>query len=334
MNVLLTKKFMSSDIEYLKAGLSEGITLLEPDEYSEAAVLAKIPDAQALLGGMLTEGVVEASQHIKLFQIPWTGVDNIDFKLLEKNAIDCVCNSHSNGAVVAEHALALYFSVAKKIHYHDAQMRNGNWNRVSPEGNEVNPFSRSLKFQKVVLVGYGAVNQAVHNLLQGFQPQVTVVNRSGNLKNDSKATEVHSFDQIVPALEQADVVFVAVPLTSNTKGLVNTECFNALNQQAILVNVARGTVLDEEALYNALSGNHIYGAGIDTWYNYPKPGESLNTQPSKDFPFHKLNNLVMSPHRAGYVDSGFPHLDDAIKNLNNLYDKKPLINRLSVEHRY
>lgn len=334
MNVLMTKKFMPSDIEYLKDGLSEGISLLEPDEYSEAAVVAKIPESQVLLGGMLTEPVVEASGDIKLFQIPWTGVDNIDFTLLAKHAIDCVCNSHSNGSVVAEHALALYFSVAKKIHYHDAQLRNGNWNRVSPDGNEVSPFSRSLQFQKVVFVGYGAVNQSVHKLLSGFEPQVTIVNRSGELKHDTNATEVHSFDRIVHALEDANVVFVAVPLTSETKGLVNTEFFNALNQQTILINVARGTVIEEEALYNALSGEHIYGAGIDTWYNYPKPGESLNTQPSNEFSFNKLNNLVMSPHRAGYVDSGFPHLDDAIKNINNLYKNKPLINQISVEHRY
>lgn len=334
MNVLLTKKFMPSDIEYLKNGLLRGISLLEPVDYTEASIIDKITDVQALLGGMLTEGVVGASKHIQLFQIPWTGVDNIDFDLLQKYDIDCVCNSHSNGVVVAEHALALYFSVAKKVPYHDALLRNGNWNRVSPDGNDVSPFSQSLSSKKIVLVGYGAVNRAVHQLLRGFDPHVSVVNRSGLLEPEFKPLDVHTFKQIVPALDGADIVFVAVPLTSDTKGFFNRECFNVLSPETIVINVARGTVVDEEALYNALVGNEIYGAGIDTWYNYPKPGESKNTKPSANFAFHKLNNLVMSPHRAGYVDSGFPHLDDAITNLNNLYENQPLINRLSVEHRY
>lgn len=334
MKVLLTKKFMPSDIEYLRAGLSDGIDLIEPAEYNEFGVMEKIGQAQALLGGMLTEQVVSAAKHIKLFQIPWTGVDNIDFSLLQKHNIDCVCNSHSNGTVVAEHALALYFSVAKKISYHDAQLRTGNWNRVSPEGNEVSPFSGSLSSQKIVLVGYGAVNRGVHRLLAGFAPEVTIVNRSGQLASEIEAVDVYSYDNISIALKGADAVFIAVPLTDETKGFFNESCFTALNKQTVVINVARGTVIDEQSLYIALAEQRIYGAGIDTWYNYPKPGESKTTQPSEKFPFHELNNLVMSPHRAGYVDSGYPHLDDAIENLNNLYNDEPLINRLSVKNRY
>ena len=334
MNVLLTKKFMPSDIEYLNAGLVEGITLLEPADYNEAGILEKISSAQVLLGGMLSEPVIKAAEHIKLFQIPWTGVDNIDFDLLQKYRIDCVCNSHSNGTIVAEHALALYFSVAKKIAYHDAQLRNGNWNRVSPDGNEVSPFSTTLSSKKTVLIGYGAVNRSIHKLLAGFEPQVSVVNRSGQLTGASASVDVYGYKNILTALDGADVVFVAVPLTKETNSLFNTRCFRSLNKNTILVNVARGSVIDEDALYTALSSQLIYGAGIDTWYNYPKPGESTSTFPSSDSPFHELTNIVMSPHRAGYVDTGFPHLDDAIKNLNNIYKGEALVNHLSVEHRY
>ena len=318
----------------MKAGLSDGITLIEPEEYTEACVVGKIASARALLGGMLTENVVEKSKHIELFQIPWTGVDNIDFSLLARYNVDCVCNSHSNSAVVAEHAIALYFAVAKKITYHDSQMRSGNWNRVSPDGNEVSPFSQSLSSQKVVLIGYGAVNKGVHRFLAGFDPEISVVNRSGQLTERSDTVSVYSYGQLLQALGGANVVFIAVPLTKDTKSMFNKSCFEALTKQTIVINVARGTVIEEEALYNALYTKSIYGAGIDTWYNYPKPGESTSTFPSQQHPFEDLKNLVLSPHRAGYVDSGFPHLDDAIVNLNNLYQSKPLINRLSVEHRY
>lgn len=334
MKVLLTKKFMPSDIEYLKAGLVAGIELITPTEYNEASVIERIVDARVMLGGMLTEPVIKGAKHIELFQIPWTGVDNVDFSILRKHDVDCVCNSHSNSVVVAEHALALYFSVAKKVSFHDAQLRKGNWNRVSPGGNEVSPFSKPLTSQRIVLIGYGAVNKSVHRMLAGFSPEIIVVNRSGKLDSEDSVDRTYSFEKIHTALKNADAVFVAVPLTDDTKGMFDKPCFDALNEGTILVNIARGTIVDEKALYQALQGQRIYGAGIDTWYRYPKPDESTCTQPSENFPFNELNNLVMSPHRAGYVDAGFPHLDDAIQNINNLYNDKPLINRLSVEHHY
>jgi len=292
VNVLLSKKFMQSDIEYIKAALSAGVTLVEPEEYTEEGVLRKINEADALLGGMFSESLLKASKHIKLFQIPWTGVDNIDFSLLRKYEIDNVCNSHSNAFVVAEHAIALYFSAAKKIPYHDRRLRHGDWNRISPDGNE-----------------------------------------GGQLREDDIDCEVYCYNQLEEALENAGAVFVAIPLTSESTGLFDQACFGAMSQQSILINVARGAVIDEESLYRSLHNRSIYGAGIDTWYNYPKPPNS-QTFPSENYPFHDLDNLVLSPHRAGYVDSGFPHLDDAIQNINNLQAGAPLINRISAEYRY
>lgn len=330
MRVLLTKKFQDSDIEYIKSRLNSGLELIEPQEFTEDAVVASIAESEVLLGGMLTEKVVELSAHIKLFQIPWTGVDAVDFQLLKKYKIDCVCNSHSNASVVAEHAVALYGAVAKKIPYHDHQMREGNWNRISPNGNEIDPFSRSMSNQKIVFVGYGSVNRAVHKILKGFTPAVTIVNRTGRVESDLK---VVSCESICDVLEDTDVIFVAIPLTKETTGMINASCFGSMNKESILINVARGSVICEKSLYGALNEKRIYGAGIDTWYNYPRQGEA-QAFPSANFPFQTLQNLVMSPHRAGYINSGFPHLDDAILNLNNLFVGKPLINRVSAEYSY
>ena len=334
MKVLLTKKFQSSDVDYIKSRLHDGIELIEPKEFTEDSVVASIPGVDVLLGGMLTEKVVEASTHIKLFQIPWTGVDTVNFELLRKHNVDCVCNSHSNASVVAEHAMALYGAVAKKLAYHDSQMREGNWNRISPKGNEVDPFSRSMSNQNVVFVGYGAVNRAVHKILKGFDPKVSVVNRSGQVIDPVDGdVEVVSCEKITSVLVKADVIFVAIPLTEETTGLINENCFSAMSQDTILINVARGSVICEKSLYSSLNEKRIFGAGIDTWYNYPKPGEA-QTFPSTDYAFQQLHNLVMSPHRAGYINSGFPHLDDAILNLNNLKSGKPLVNVVSAEARY
>lgn len=333
MKVLLTKKFMQSDIDYISKGLIAGVELVEPDEFSESGVLAKIDVVDALLGGLVTEKILKQSPHIKLIQIPWTGVDNLSFELLAKYPSTVLCNSHSNSFVVAEHAVALYLSVAKKVAYHDQQMRTGNWNRVSSDGNPVSPFSSAVVNRKVVFVGYGSVNQTICKLLSGFNPNVTVVNRSGLLNEAGIEAKVFGFQKIQEAVEGAEAVFIAAPLTTETRGIIDESCFTAMNERTILINVARGALVNERSLYEALRSNRIFGAGIDTWYNYPKSQEQT-TYPSVEYPFQELDNLVMSPHRAGYTDEGFPHLDDAIVNLNNLKTGKPLMNKVSVSRRY
>lgn len=339
MKVLLTKKFMPADIDYLVQRLDTGIELIEPSTYVESAVLEKIDGADVLLGGMLTPAILTAAKHIKLIQIPWTGVDNIDFDLLRGHQV-AICNSHSNSMVVAEHALALLLSVAKKLPYHDAGMRLGKWNRVSPEGNPVTPFSAGVLNKKLVLVGYGAVNKWVHQLMSGFTPDVHIVTRSGTITglpqaiaHNEKQPTLYPVAELDTALVDADFVVVAVPLTDKTRKLIGEDSFKAMGSTCIVVNVARGAIIDESALYQALSTQRIFGAGIDTWYNYPKPGE-VASYPSSDVEFHTLNNLVMSPHRAGYVDSGFPHLDDAIVNINRAFAGQELLNRLAFNEGY
>jgi len=102
---------------------------------------------------------------------------------------------------------------------------------------------------------------------------------------------------------------------------------------ALLINVARGEIVSESALFHSLANNIIGGAAIDTWYQHPNPALKEN-YPSGKYEFHKLQNIVMSPHRAGYVDSGFPHLDDAIENLNRAVQGLPLLNIVSTSSAY
>ena len=128
-------------------------------------------------------------------------------------------------------------------------------------------------------------------------------------------------------------MFISVALTEQTTEMVNASYFNAMKNDAILINISRGEVLDQTALFNALINKDIAFAGIDTWYQYPNK-ETPVTFPSKENQFETLDNIIMSPHRAGMVDGSFPHLDDAIENINRLYANKPLINKVSLTNNY
>ena len=337
MRVLLSKALMAPDRAYIAERLAAGIDIVEPASYDVEGVLAALEGegADVVLGGLLAEPVLEraAASGVRFFQIPWTGVDNVDFEALARHGVT-VCNSHSNGAIVAEHAVALMLAAAKKLPYHDRLMREGRWNRVRPEGNEVSPFSRTVAGTRAVIVGYGAIGQGIARRLAGFECTVEAVTSRGTLAEGApEVARVHAVASLETALAGADWVFVAVPLTEATRDLFGAAAFAAMGGQATLVNVSRGGIVEETALHEALAGNVILGAAIDTWYSYPTRDEPERA-PSQKHDFAALPNVVMSPHRAGYADGGFPHLDDAIENLNRARAGEPPINVVAGERGY
>jgi phosphoglycerate dehydrogenase-like enzyme len=110
---------------------------------------------------------------------------------------------------------------------------------------------------------------------------------------------VHPAGDLPTLLPRARVVLVCLPLTGETRGLLGEREFALLPSSAVLVNVARGPIVDEEALFSALRDGRLHSAGIDTWYRYPgREGNPMDTAPSR-LPFGELENVVMSPHRGG-----------------------------------
>lgn len=334
MNVLFTKKMMSQDIEYIQSKIRTDIQLVFPASYDENTLINYVSDAEVLFGGFFSEGLLSHAKKLKFAQIPWTGVDNLDFDLLRRHNL-VVCNSHSNSEVVAEHAVAMMMDAAKKLSYHDKEMRQGNWNRLLPNTqNKVSPFSKKITGSKIGIIGFGAIGQHIMNMLQGFNCNFYVFTKSGvvaeEYKNKVKVWQINDF---LKKAKELDFVFVAIPLTKETHGMIDNHFFNAMSEQSILINISRGQVLNPEHLFHALINKQIGVAAIDAWYNYPSPSNPT-VYPSLEFTFHELDNIILSPHRAGYSDSGFPHLDDAIENLNRSAMGVPLKNIISLNNTY
>ncbi len=308
--------------------------MISPPNYTEKSIVDKAHDIDVMFGGFISEKLLHAAINLKFIQIPWAGIDNLDFRLLKKYNIT-LCNSHSNAFVVAEHAVALMFDAAKKISYHDRLLRKGEWNRLKPDHkNEISPFSNIITKSNVGIIGFGAVGGKIYHLLSGFSCSFYIFTKDITLSNNCfENLNFFSTTELSEHLPELDFIFIAVPLTPETKGLVNRAFFEAMKQSAILINISRGDVIIEKDLFNALKQNEIGFAAIDTWYNYPT-NESPITFPSKKFEFHSLNNLVLSPHRAGYVEGILPHLDDAIENLNRFAKGESLMNIVSLDNNY
>jgi|SRR5690625_769541 len=332
MKVLLTKSFFKADLDYINSRLSSKCELIIPEKFDESTMLKYAPKADAILGAYFTESILSAAKNLKLIQIPWTGVNTLDFDLLDRFPV-VVCNSHSNSYVVAEHAISLLLDAAKKITYHDALLRKGNWNRPGLNDNEINPFSKTIVRSKIGIVGFGAIGKNIYEMMGGFKCTFKVFNRTVKPSIEANNITYYAISEVYDELADLDFVIISLPLTDDTKALVNKKFIENMNKNSVLINISRGEVLDEEDLYAALKDKTIASAAIDTWFNYPNKSNPI-TFPSLNYPYHTLNNLVLSPHRAGFIDSGYPHLDDAIENLNRLANKEKLLNIVSSKKGY
>jgi phosphoglycerate dehydrogenase-like enzyme len=312
----------------LRAGLRPDVELVTPPAFTPEALLEAVRDVDALLGDQITQPLLEAGTRLRLIQVPWTGVDRLDFALLRQFTVP-VCNSHSNAVPVAEMAVSLMLAIAKKIPLHDARLREGNWMRPKRGEPDSHLPPTLVSGRTAGFLGFGAIARQIAQLLAGFQMRFIATDARADATPPAPLDAVYPPEQLLEVAAQSDLLFVTLPLTPATRGLVNAEVFAAMSPSAYLINTSRGEVVDEEALYTALSTRRIAGAAIDTWYQYPK-ADQPQVLPSARFPFHALDNLVLSPHRAGFAEGTLPHLGDVVANLNRLAAGEPLINQVDV----
>jgi len=330
IRVLLARRFLEQDVAYLRSRLVPDVVLVSPAGFTpEALADAAGDDIDAILGDQVTSEMLERAERLRLVQVPWTGVDRLDLALLRQRGI-AVCNSHSNAGAVAEMAIALLLAVAKKIPQHDARLREGRWMRPGRSPDEGFWPPTLLTGKTTGFLGFGAIARAVAQKLAGFDMRF-VATDARHREGEPPAPLVSLYPPAgrheVASL--SDVLFVTVPLVDATRGLVDSSVLARMKPTAYLVNTSRGEVVDEDALFDALRTRRIAGAAVDAWYQYPTL-EHPQVLPSSRHPFHTLDNLVLSPHRAGFAEGDLPHLADVAANLNRLASGQPLANEIDL----
>lgn len=258
----------------------------------------EIPDPaeyHILVAGSPTEEQLNASPNLHTVIVPWTGVSDATRKLIAERPQLSLHNMHHNTPTTAESALTLLFAAAKQVIPIERKFRAHDWRpRYGP-----NP-ALLLSGKTILMLGFGSIGQYIARVCQAMGMSILAVRRNPGIPfpEDIRA-EVHSPDDLPKLLPRANVLMVTLPLTDETRGMIGKEEFGLLPPDAIVVNVGRGPVIDQEALYNALKNGSLHSAGIDVWYNYPPDEASHKNTPPADFPFHELDNIVMSPHRGG-----------------------------------
>lgn len=222
---------------------------------------------------------------LKAVFVPYTGLNRFPVKELKSKGIDII-NTHAKAHLVAERALALTLTLLGKVMvYHNALKNEGRWLTRENWGNE---FWYSLRNKRCAIIGMGAIGKELVNLLRPFNCKI--INLSRDIKKELGDEFYETFEELVA---HSDIIFFSCALTSETKYLVNMNNYTQFKNKFI-VNISRGDVIEEEALYQMLKENIILGAAVDVWYQYPR---NIATYPSK-YDIHLLDNIVMSPHAS------------------------------------
>jgi D-3-phosphoglycerate dehydrogenase len=241
-------------------------------------LIARIRDAEIVINirstSKFSAAVLEDCPQLRLISIWGTGTDNVDLDAAKTRGIRVTNTPGVSAIAVAEHTLALILAVAKQIVTVDRQVREGTWPRA---------MVPQLRGKVLGLIGMGAIGREVATLGRAIGMRVV----AWTFHPGGDAVEWVGFDDV---FRQSDVVSVHVRQSPETSAFIRREHFEMMKPGAILINTARGAVVNEPDLIGALQTNRIAGAGLDVFEHEPLPPDS---------PLHSLPNVVLTPHAAG-----------------------------------
>jgi phosphoglycerate dehydrogenase-like enzyme len=318
LNVLVTDRILSRFETELTRGDTTARWTMAAD-WTPEQVLAELPRTDVLVCSAMTPAMAAAGQRLRLVQVTGAGLDKIPLADLAPGV--AVANTFHHGRPIAEHVIMVSLMLNRHVLAADAQMRAGRWLTVATDP-EV-PFHGVLAGRTVGLLGLGGIGQEVARLAGALGMTVQAIRRdpAGSVPDDLDLAWVGGLADLPRLMRTSDIVAVTIPLSEATRGVVDAQALAQLRPTAILVNVARGAVVDEDALYEALASGGIAGAGIDVWWGAPD-GQSA---PPATERFASLANVVLTPHHSGHARTTFElRAGDIAGNVRSLGAGLPL----------
>ncbi len=256
----------------------------------------------------------------RLFHAPAAGTDAVNSALLPAPCTLANCFGHENA--IAEYVIAALLMRHVPLARADQDLRQQRWTYWA---GRPTALRTELGAQTLGLVGFGHIAQTVAQRAKAMGMRVHVANRSP--VTHAVVDQSWTLDGLHDFMGSCDAVVVSLPLTENTQGLIDAAAIGAMRSDAVLMNVGRGAVIDEKALYEALKARQIGGAVIDTWYQYPTPTQA-ECAPSQ-FDFASLDNVLMTPHMSGWTSGTVRRRQETLaENIGRLSRGEALINVL------
>lgn len=284
------------------------------DEDALVRALARVDVAAMLLRGSppLTERVFAAARGLKIVAKHGAGVDSVDMASATRHGIAVMVAGGANADAVAEHALTLMLCLAREVPRFDRETRGGAWR-------DLKHFTREFHTLVVGIVGYGQIGERTARLARACGAQVLVHTRSRPALPEGMVLEP-DLDRL---LERVDILSLHCPLTAKTRGMIGAAQFARMKPGALVVNTARGPVIDEAALVAALQSGKLGGAGLDTFA--AEPPDAAN-------PLFALPNVLVTPHIAAATTDAMVRMGTIAANniisylRGEVYEKRNFLN--------
>jgi phosphoglycerate dehydrogenase-like enzyme len=281
--------------------------------------LDELRDADVYVGSRFTAEMADAAEKLRLIHVAGAGTDKVEFEALAPDV--GVANTFHHERSIAEYVVAAAVMLRRDFLAQDRQLRRNVW--ATSVYDAAIPQAGTLGDAHVGFVGFGHIGQRAWNLLCAFGCTAAAVTGSGQVGEFGLAWAGDT-GQLNRLLTECDIAVVSAPLNAQTEGMVGAEQLRALGPDGVLINVGRGRLVQEQALYDALADGVIRAAAIDVWYRYPS-GDGVSS-PS-DLPFAGLPNVLMTPHSSGVTRDTFTgRVDDIAANIGRLHRGEPLRN--------
>lgn len=288
--ILITEDIGKEGKDYLK---KFGYEIKIAENTHEETLIKEVKDCDAILVRMalITAKVIDAGLKLKVISKFGVGVDNIDVEEATQRGIRVTNSPESNKNTVAEYTMGLIISLAKKFFLYDRELRKGNFHIRDS-------FSMDLEGKVLGIIGAGSIGNLVAiKASKGFGMKVIEFKRHINGIKESEDIEIT--DNLDYVLKNSHFISLHVPLTESTKGLIGERELSLMKPEAFLINTARGEVVNNKALVDAILNKKIAGAAIDVY-----EGEV----PSRNNPLFSLENVIVTPHTAAHTEEAMKRM--------------------------
>ncbi len=262
----------------------------QPEQFADLA-----RQADVIVGGNIPSELWPPTPELKLFQIPWTGYNFTSPARMPAGIPVANCFEHESS--IAEYVMLGVLEWQIGLRDMDKRFRREGWGGRYPAGGI---FHQEVRGSTLGIFGYGHIGEAVARRAVAFDMDVIGIRRKPQ-SDPAPLSWLGTPDQLPELLSRSDFVVLACDLNEHTKNLINEQSIALMQSHAVLINVARGGVVDEQALFDALKSRTIGGAIIDVWYNYNSPDHD-EVWPS-NLPFQDLDNVILSAHECGWTES-------------------------------
>jgi phosphoglycerate dehydrogenase-like enzyme len=311
MRILFIPRLSDEVITLASSFLPEGFDLEVIDrDAGEEGLISAVARADIIMGYIrspFSRSVLEAMKNVQLIQLLSAGYDKVDIEAMARLRIPVANNGGANSVAVAEHTMMLILALYRDLAELDARVKSGGW-LAGPLGSQQ---FHELAGKTVGLVGLGMIGREVAKHLRPFETGTKYFDKIRPERNVEEDLEVEYVD-LHELLETSDVVSLHCPLNPETRHMIGQRELNAMKRTSLLINTARGGLVDHSDLYWALRNGVIAGAGLDVVEPMPPPA---------DMPLLSLPNVILTPHTAGITVESWPkRLRNAYANIQRVAD--------------